>query len=72
MIQRIDRAIGIVLIFLFCLWSTNCSFKPYPSQTKVKYENSDNTVDKTSSSNDTVKSGTTWTVEQTFKWEDRR
>tara|TARA_R110002153_G_C13046562_1_gene470460 strand:- start:161 stop:379 length:219 start_codon:yes stop_codon:yes gene_type:complete len=72
MIQRIDRAIGIVLIFLFCLWSTNCSFKPYPSQTKVKYENSDNTVDKTSSSNDTVKSGETWSVEQIFKWEDIR
>ena len=68
MIQRIDRAIGIVLIFLIFLFS----FKPYPSHTKVKYENSDNTVDKTSSSNDTIKSGTTWTVEQTFKWEDRR
>ena len=55
------------LIVLLCFLIMSCSYNPYPSTTKIKYETETNNTDKTSGS-DTAKDGVKWTVEQTFRW----
>jgi len=55
-------------ILLLCFIVISCGYNPYPYQTKIKYENEENTTDKTSSDKDTIKSGETWSIEQIFKW----
>jgi len=56
------------IILLLCFLIVSCSYNPYPSTTKIKWERDTNTTDKTSSNNDTIKSGTKISVEQTFRW----
>ena len=56
------------IILLLCFLIVSCSYNPYPSTTKIKWERDTNTTDKTSSNNDTVKSGVKISVEQTFRW----
>jgi len=66
--KKLDRGIIILTVLLLFLWSSSCSYNPYPYQTKIAYENEENTTDKTSSDKDTIKSGETWKIEQIFKW----
>lgn len=66
--KKLDRALVILIVLLLFLWS--CSYNPYPSSTKIKYETETNTTDKTSGS-DTAKDGNKWTFEQTFRWKTR-
>ena len=55
-------------IIMLCLLIISCGYNPYPSTTKIKWEQENNTTDKTSSNNDTIKSGNKITLEQTFRW----
>ena len=65
--KKLDRGIIILTVLLLFLWSSSCSYNPYPSTTKIKYETETNNTDKTSGS-DTAKDGVKWTIEQTFRW----
>ena len=56
------------IIILLCFLIVSFSYNPYPSTTKIKWEQENNTTDKTSSNNDTIKSGNKITLEQTFRW----